>query len=433
MIDTIFYNRKNKSLLCLTILLCLSLLLYGQADSSFVHRDLTYKDYLKKVVEENLDLAAQKYNVDIAKAQIDAARVFKDPSISVAWTGNKENVAQNGYSVAAQLTQTIELGGKRKARINYAKSESLLTEATFKDYLRNLQADATLDYLAALEQDRLYDVMLDSYRLMKKLADADSIRSASGSIKVIDATQSKIEAEIILNNLTQAAADRRNAFLKLAVQISASHGDTLFFPKSKFEKMERLYTLSDLQSQALNNRADVQAARLTVASNESQLTLVKKERILDVDFNVGLTNAYAVGSVYSPGESTISTGFAIPLKFSNLNKSTVRIAKHQVDQSELTCRQVQLKVQNEVSQNFNQYKSLCRQVDNYSKGMLDQGKEVLNGKIYSYSRGETSLLEVLNAQRTYNDLQTSYYQTLYNCNAALVELQRSTGVWDIDF
>jgi cobalt-zinc-cadmium efflux system outer membrane protein len=65
--------------------------------------------------------------------------------------------------------------------------------------------------------------------------------------------------------------------------------------------------------------------------------------------------------------------------------------------------------------------------------MLRQGKEVLNGKIYSYSRGETSLLEVLNAQRTYNDLQTSYYETLYNCNAALVELQRSVGVWDIDF
>ena len=53
MIDTIFYNRKNKSLLCVSILLCLSSLLYGQADSSFVHRDLTYKDYLKKVVRKS--------------------------------------------------------------------------------------------------------------------------------------------------------------------------------------------------------------------------------------------------------------------------------------------------------------------------------------------------------------------------------------------
>lgn len=417
----------------MSMLLCLSSFLYGQSDSSFFHLDLTYKDYLKQVVDGNLDFAAQKFNVDIAKAQIDAAKIFQDPSLAVGWTGSKENVAKNGYSVSTQLTQTIELGGKRKARINFAKSESLLSEASLKDYLRNLQADATLDYLTALKQNKLYEVMLNSYQLMKKLADADSIRFSLGSIKSIDATQSKIEAEVILNNLAQAATDRRNAFLKLAVQTSNYHNDSVFFPTSKFEKLERLYILSDLQNQALNNRADLLAAKLNIVSNESQLTLVKKERILDIDFNVGLNNAYAVGSVYSPSESTISTGFSIPLKLSNFNKSNIRIAKYQVNQSELTYKQVQIKVQNEVSQNFNQYRTLCKQVDNYNRGMLDQGKQVLTGKIYSYSRGETSLLEVLNAQRTYNDLQTSYYETLYNCNAALVELQRSMGIWDIDF
>jgi len=42
------------------------------------------------------------------------------------------------------------------------------------------------------------------------------------------------------------------------------------------------------------------------------------------------------------------------------------------------------------------------------------------------------LPEVLNAQRTYNDLQTSYYETLYNCYAALVDPERAAGIWDID-
>ena len=71
-------------------------------------------------------------------------------------------------------------------------------------------------------------------------------------------------------------------------------------------------------------------------------------------------------------------------------------------------------------------------MENYNHGLLDQAKIVLNGKVYSYSRGETSLLEVLSAQRTYNDLQTSYYETLYNCNAALVELERAIGTCNIE-
>lgn len=427
-----YLNKINRVALCMILLMCTSPALFGQTDSSFVHIDLTYKDYLKKVVNGNLDLASQKFNIDIAKAQVDAARIFQNPSIAVEWTGNKENVATNGYSVSTQLSQTIELGQKRKARVNFAKSESLVADALLKDYLNNLKADATLDYLNALKQNELFEETLDSYRLMKKLADADSIRFASGSIKATDATQSKIEAEIIMNNLDQIAVDRKNALLRLSIQTSIYHNDTVFFPISKFEKIDKLYVLSDLQTLALNNRSDLLAAQLNVSSNQSQLTLTKKERIVDIDFNVGFSNSYLGGGVYSPGESTIFTGIAVPLKFSNFNKSDVRIAKYHVDQSELTYNQMKIKVLNDVSQSFNQYKSSCKQVDNYTKGLLDQAKEVLNGEIYSYSRGETSLLEVLNARRTYNELETSYYETLYDCNAALVELQRAVGVWDID-
>jgi outer membrane protein TolC len=58
--------------------------------------------------------------------------------------------------------------------------------------------------------------------------------------------------------------------------------------------------------------------------------------------------------------------------------------------------------------------------------------DVLNGKIYSYQRGETSLLEVLNAQRTFNEIQSAYYEALFNRAAALVNLEKSAGIWDIN-
>lgn len=62
---------------------------------------------------------------------------------------------------------------------------------------------------------------------------------------------------------------------------------------------------------------------------------------------------------------------------------------------------------------------------------LAQAKQVVDGKKYSYERGETSLLEVLDAQRTYDSVQTLYYETLFSYSAALVELERSIGIWDI--
>ena len=64
--------------------------------------------------------------------------------------------------------------------------------------------------------------------------------------------------------------------------------------------------------------------------------------------------------------------------------------------------------------------------------MLSQAREVIDGKIYSYNRGEVSLLEVLDAQRTYDEVQAQYIETLFNYSTALVELEKSAGIWDVE-
>ena len=424
--------NRQKVMALIFIQLSSVFFLFSQVDTSFKKTFLPYNDYMKMVVEGNLDYIYEKHNVKIADAKIEAAKVFQNPSFAIDWSGDKEDNSMNGYSISGELSQTFELGQKRKARIDLAKSESQLTNALLNDFFRNLQAEATLDYLTALKQENLFKVMLDSYKTMKELSDADSIRLALGSIKSIDALQSKIEAEILLNDLMQNDADRKNSFLKLSIQTSSFHNDTLYFPLGKFDKPLRIFNLSDLSTTALNNRADLLVAKSNVNFNKKLLTLTKKERIIDIDFKVGTSNSYLNTGFSTPASTVLYSGFAIPLKFSNFNKGEIKIAQYQIEQSEFQYKQIEIKIQNEVIQAYNQYISLYKQVDNYNHGLLEQAKIVLDGKAYSYSRGETSLLEVLNAQRTYNDLQTSYYETLYNCCAALVELERAVGIWDID-
>ncbi len=109
------------------------------------------------------------------------------------------------------------------------------------------------------------------------------------------------------------------------------------------------------------------------------------------------------------------------------------MSQDRIDQSEKYFQQVQLQIKTEMLQAWNLYYVYCRQVDNFENGLLRSASGVMNGKIYSYKRGENSLLEVLNAQRTYNDVQTAYFEALYNRAAALVNLEKSAGIWDIDF
>jgi cobalt-zinc-cadmium efflux system outer membrane protein len=69
----------------------------------------------------------------------------------------------------------------------------------------------------------------------------------------------------------------------------------------------------------------------------------------------------------------------------------------------------------------------------YQQSALTDATAILEKKKYSYTRGETSLLEVLDAQRTANEVYQSYYEALYNANASLVELCRVVGIWDVEY
>ena len=65
--------------------------------------------------------------------------------------------------------------------------------------------------------------------------------------------------------------------------------------------------------------------------------------------------------------------------------------------------------------------------------MLDESKKVLDGIIYKYQRGDTSILEVLMAQRSYNEVQEHYIGVMKEYGYALIQLQLICGIWTLNF
>jgi cobalt-zinc-cadmium efflux system outer membrane protein len=208
--------------------------------------------------------------------------------------------------------------------------------------------------------------------------------------------------------------------------------DTFCLPSSHLHDVFREFALDKLIIEAQNNRADLLTALQNKDVSEKALVLKHKERNTDLDLKIGFSNYYISG-VTSPATTGIIAGIGIPLKFSNFNKGEIKMAEFKVQQAEELFKQVELQILVEVKQSWEFYLDYCNQVGNFNNGLLENAEKVRKGKIYSYQRGETSLLEVLNAQRTYNDIQTTYYETRFNQAASLVELEKAAGIWDISF
>lgn len=394
---------------------------------------LTYRQYMERVAEGNLEYASEKLNVPAAKAEVTAAKVFNDPNLSVSYFNNENNSLQMGEGVEVELSKTFSFG-KRGANISLARSESELAEALLADYFRNLRADATVAYMEALKQHELYKVKENAYENIRTLAESDSIRFSLGQIREVDATQSRVEAGVLRNELLQAGAELKNAFSNLNLLTGAFSADTLFLPEAELRTEPRDFILADLITVASEGRTDLVAALKNKEVAARALKVARRERNTDVDLSITVSRNARVYNEEAPAPpfTGVTAGIAVPLKFSNFNKGTIRAARYREQQAEVQYKQALLQVQTEVMQAYRNYQSFAEQVNHYEDGLLRQAREVMDGKIYSYNRGEVSLLEVLDAQRTYDDVQAQYIETLFNYSSALVELERSAGIWDID-
>ena len=425
----------SKYLLILCLVLLAAGVAKGQSDTTFQKKPVLYREFIETVGKNNVAYAAEKFSVNISEANIESAKIFPDPELSAGWFDNGQRRLNMGYGYSAELGWTLELGGKRKARINLAKSEAELTKYLLQDYFRNLRADATTRYLEAIQNEQLVNVQLNSYDAMTQLAKSDSIRAKLGSITEVDARQSKLEAGTMLNDVFQAIANWKASLSNLTLLMGAKQSDTLTATIGGFAAFDRKFTLPELIITAQNNRSDLMAALQNKDVSKKMLQLAKANRVIDLGLTGGMTYSSYVRNIIAPTPSFTQTGvgISIPLKFSNNRQGELKAAYYTTLQSEAQYRQVELQVQTEVTQAYFNYQAAQQQVQQFNTGLLTEAKIILDGKVYSYRRGETTLLEVLNAQRTYNEVQQNYYQTLFNYAAALVELERAAGIWDINF
>lgn len=394
---------------------------------------LSFGEYLSLVGSKNLGYASHKYNVSMAEAAIRTANIFPDPQLEMETTNNGVN--QNmGYVYGASLGWTLELGGKRKARVNLARNQSELSKLQLQDFFRNLRADASIGYINALKSKALLEVQQDSYKNMQQLAKSDSIRYRLGTISLVTSKQSKLEAASLLNEVYQAESEEQQALTSLSLFM----GDNKIMDREvtgDLNAFNRDFSIDDLILQALNERADLLAARQNTEVTRSLISLEKANRVIDLGISAGAErHTEAINEIApSPTVNAVKMGISIPLKFSNKRNAGVKIAEMASSQAEIEYKQTEQAIRAEVMQAYQQYVATQKQLRQFHNGMLAEAQTILEGIIYSYKRGESSILEVLNAQRTYNNVRKDYYQVLADNASALIELERKAGIWDIHF
>lgn len=381
---------------------------------------LSFSEYLTRVSKNNLSYLAERLNIDIADAEAVAQKVFPDPELEF-------EASHETYSLG--VAYSLELSNKRGARIKLARSMAEYERLNLEYFFQELRAEAANLFLDAMLQRELLNVKVSSHEYMSKLSQSDSLRFVLGEITENDARQSKLEATTLLNDVYTQEAAFKSALAALNQYMGAT-SDTLYTPTGTWDKLVRDYKLADLIQSGLNNRIDLIASQKNIEINTNEYKLTRAERKPDIGLSVSYERDW---HGFMPPSKSVIGGVSIPLPFSNANKGAIKAAKFRIDQSHIQKREMELQVQTEISQAWYYFEAEKKKVAQYKAGLLEQSQKVLDGMVYKYQRGETSILDVLIAQRTHNEVREQYFETMTVYASTLVELEKASGIWDVEF
>lgn len=391
-------------------------------------QSISYKEYIKNVAEKNAAYLAEKYNVDIAEANLSAARVFNDPELSVDYGNNQDWYMEMGQSLEFGLSYDLDLAGNRRARIRSAKNEKEITEASVNAYLCNLRAEASQAWAEAWKLRETSKLLEIAAKDMEQIAKGDSVRLSVGDIGRADATQSRLEAQQARSEYLAQQAEYKNALLTLSFMAGGMLiGD---IAEDVLPIEGKNYTEPNIYDVAEMTRADLRAAELSQTLSESNLKMVKASRALEMGLSLGYSYNTEVRNEIAPAPkfNGLSVGISIPLKFSSFNKGEVRAAKSAVLQSQQLYESARQQVHMEVAQAYNSLQVAREVLKQYDSQLLEDARSVFESRKMGYMHGESSLVELIGAQQTYNDVMNAYIEACANCYVCEVQLQQAIGL-----
>ena len=397
------------------------LLIIAIAATTATAQEISYGEYMQRVMEGNISLAAKKLDIDLAEAEFKSSKTYNDPTLAVTYSNNEDWDKKMGQTIEAELSRTFTFG-VRRSRIDLADSERKVAAAMLKEYMRNMRADATIAYLEHLHAIMLYNETTATLNDMQEIASNDSLRFMRGEIAESAWLESRMALGIARNAMLEAEAGCNNTAIALGYYMGNLDGSEQIRGTGTLDLQEKASPVGHYIDNALAHRADLVVAlsRADAAAAAQKFNSALRRP----ELNVTIGAAY---NIAHPDFATIKAGVAVPLKFSNLNKGARIADEILVKQANIGIDEARLLVKADVMQAYNSFTYSCKQAETFSDKMLADMKSVVNRKKRAYELGEISFVDYLVVKRDESEMRRQYIGALLSKAAAWVELQRATG------
>jgi len=328
---------------------------------------------------------------------------------------NLDNVQQ--FDIG--LSYLFERGGKRHHRLQAARDATAVTRAQVTDAERTLAFNVGQEFVSVLLAESQLDFALQDLKGFQQTVDISETQLKAGFIGEGDYLKIKLQLLQFQTDVSSARLAKKQALVALRglLGFNAVPADYDVIGDLAYEPLKG--NGEDFQAKALRERPDFHAAELGITAAQSQMALAKANSKVDV------TGTYDISHV--AGETTGSIFASFDLPIFNRNQGEIARTKYTLTQAQEQEQAASDTVISDVANAYEAVRSNEEVVQLYTSGYLKQAQDSRDITEYAYKRGAASLLDFLDAERSYRSVQLAYRQALASYMTALEQLKEAVG------
>jgi len=386
---------------------------------------ITLRDAAALALAQSPDLAAFDWGRRAAEArQLQAAR-RPNPVASVTLedlAGTNRAAAPEGAvqpQATIQLSQLVELGGKRAARQQLAQREQDLAGWDYEAARLDVLSRVTSAYYAVLAGQGAVTHATGGFSLAQEVHRTVAERVAAGVVSPIEETRAEVlvaSAQIELDRARRTLDARRRQLAthwgQTSAQFERAAGDLSVMPP-----MPALPALDE----ALTSSPDLVRWTSEIERRQAALNLARSLRVPDLTVSAGYRRFTSLGS------QAAVIGVAVPLPWFDRNKDGIRAADADVARARAEADASRLQLQSRLADAHLALVSAGDDVESLRTRIVPGAQSVFDAVREGYQLGRFGLMEVLDAQRTLTAANRDYLEALAAVHQAAIGVERLVG------
>jgi outer membrane protein, heavy metal efflux system len=317
------------------------------------------------------------------------------------------------------LSYLFERGRKRQHRLQAARDQTAVTRAQVADAERTLAFSVGQQFVSILLAESTLQFALEDLKGFHQTVDISEAQFKAGFIGEGDFLKIKLQFLQFETDVSSARLARAQALTGLRQFFGYDAVPADFDVVGDLAYQPLPVKLEDLQARALRERPDFRAAELGITAAQSQYLLAKANSKVDVNGTYNFSHV--------AGETTGSIFASVELPIFNRNQGEIARTNYALTQAKEQEQAASDTVLSDVANAYEAVKSNDEVVKLYTSGYLKQAEDSRDISEYAYKRGAASLLDFLDAQRSYRSTQLAYRQALASYMTALEQLKEALG------